>query len=114
MAWDVRRLVRLSRDLPVREVALSGIRELDEPHWYSEEGDMPTCRSLLGHMRLIDEARLEYPIILDEEGRVMDGMHRVCKAIREGRETLPAVRFETNPPPDYVGRDPQDLPYDDE
>jgi len=38
-------------------------------------------------MRLIDEVDIGYPIILDRNGRVIDGMHRVCRA----------ARFATNP-----------------
>jgi hypothetical protein len=113
LAWDVRRLVDLSRNFPVERVRLADIAELDEAHWYRHEGDSPTCRSLLEHMRLIDEADLRYPIILDRDGRVMDGMHRVCRAAREGKDSLLAVRFVTNPEPDFVGCDPDELPYHD-
>ena len=113
LAWDVRRLVSLVCDLPVRHVPIADIAELDETHWYEHEGDAPTCRSLLNHMQRIDEVDASCPIILDQNGRVMDGMHRVCRAIRDGEESVPAVRFETNPDPDYVGCNPADLPYVD-
>ena len=113
LAWDVRRLVELTCDFPVERVRLSDIAELDETHWYEHEGDLPTCRSLLEHMQLIDEVDLGYPIILDQDGRVMDGMHRVCRAVREGKESVLAVRFATSPDPDFIGCDPDQLPYDD-
>jgi len=113
LAWDIRRLVELSRDLPIQHVSLADIAELDETHWYSHEGDSPTCRSLLQHMQLIDEVDLGHPIILDQDGRVMDGMHRVCKAVRQSKSKLPAVQFVINPDPDFVGCDPKELPYDD-
>lgn len=113
LAWDVRRLVELTRDLPVGQIAIAAIAELDEAHWYAHEGDTPTCRSMLQHMELIDAADLSYPIILDKSGRVMDGMHRVCKAVRQGQSTIAAVRFVADPDPDFVGREPDELPYDD-
>lgn len=113
LAWDIRRLVELARDLPVEQVQLSDIAELDETHWYNLEGDSPTCRSLLKHMRLIDEVDLGYPIILDRQGRVMDGMHRVCRAVREGKVSVAAVRFAVDPSPDFIGCKPDELPYDD-
>lgn len=113
LAWDIRRLVELARDFPVEEIQLADIAELDEAHWYEHEGDSPTCRSFLQHMQLIDEVDLSYPIILDRDGRVMDGMHRVCRAVREGIDSIPAVRFAANPEPDFVGCDPNELPYDD-
>jgi len=112
LAWDIRRLVELSRDFPVEYINVGSIAEVDEAHWYSHEGDSPTCRSLLQHMQLIDQVDLIYPIILDQDGRVMDGMHRVCRAVREGMDKIPAVRFVTNPEPDFVGRDSDELPYD--
>lgn len=113
LAWDVRRLVRLSRDFLVEQVDLKDIAELDEPHWYAHEGDSPTCRSILQHMALIEDVDLSYPIILDRDGRVMDGMHRVCKAYRAGAAKIPAVRFVSNPEPDFVDCNPDELPYDD-
>jgi len=113
LAWDIRRLVKLANDLPVEQIELTDIAELDETHWYEHEGDSPTCRSLLEHMQLIDEVDLSFPIILDRDGRVMDGMHRVCRAVREGKVSVPAVRFDRVPEPDFVGCKPGDLPYDD-
>lgn len=113
LAWDIRRLVELSRDFPVEHINPADVAELDETHWYAHEGDSPTCRSLLQHMQLIDEVDLDHPIILDQDGRVMDGMHRVCRAVREGKNKIPAVRFVTTPEPDFVGCDPDKLPYDD-
>lgn len=110
LAWDVDRLVALSRDLPVTSVPLAAIAELDEAFWFDGE-TTPTCRRVVEHARLIEEADLTYPIILDARGRVMDGMHRVAKALLRGDETISAVRFTADPEPDYVGRAPDELPY---
>jgi hypothetical protein len=110
-AWDVDRLIALSSELPRQRVALSEIRELEEVYWFDDDSQRPTCRAVLMHMRLIEEADLSYPIILAAGGRVMDGMHRVAKAALEGRREIDAVRFEQDPAPDYVGRHPRDLPY---
>ena len=43
--------------------------------------------------QLIDEADLRYPIILDRAGRVMDGMHRICKPVREGKNRSEVVIY---------------------
>lgn len=112
LAWDVDRLVEQSECLPHEDVPLSEIRELDEPYWYGLGDDQPTCRDVADHARLMAEADLRYPIILCADGRVMDGMHRVAKAYAEGRASVPAVRFVVTPEPDYVGVDPNALPYD--
>lgn len=109
-AWDVERLIALSRDLPCRRVPLAEIREIDEVYWF-DDYQRPTCRAVLEHMAYIDEADLSFPIILAADGRVMDGMHRVAKAVRAGRSEIDAVQFTDDPAPDYVGRHPRDLPY---
>lgn len=110
--WDIHRLVELSRDLPVIKVSLGRIREIDENYWF--QGDtVPTCREIVLHARLIGETDDAHPIILCGEGRVMDGMHRVCRALMLGRDTIRAVRFEKTPDPDYVDVDPEKLPYDE-
>jgi hypothetical protein len=109
LAWDVDRLVLLARSFPVRAVPLAQIRELDEAVFGEDEP--PTWRSFVAHLQLVNAAELAYPIILAADGAVMDGMHRVAKALREGRLSIDAVQFLENPPPDYVGRRPDELPY---
>ena len=103
LAWDVDRLVTLSAGLPLIEVSLTQIRELDEPFWFSAEGDIPTCRKVVEHARLIREVDLSFPIILSADGGVMDGMHRVCRAFMDEQKTIRAVRFANDPEPDYIG-----------
>lgn len=112
LIWDVHRLVALSRALPVEQVPLSAIVELDEPFWYPG-GATATCRSVAEHAQFIQETDLAYPIILSSDGRVMDGMHRVCRALIEGKRTIAAVRFTQDPPPDHVDVDVDSLPYDE-
>jgi len=108
LAWDVDRLVKLSHNLPRTQIPLSSIRELDQV-WHDDEP--PTWRAIIEHITLIEGADLSFPIILSSNGAVMDGMHRVAKAFREGRKEIAAVRFEHDPEPDHVGLGPNDLPY---
>jgi hypothetical protein len=79
-AWNVRRLVELSRDLLRELVPLSAIRELDEPYWSNEGTQILTCREVVD---------------------------------LENRTEIEAVRFVRDPAPDYIGIDPDDLPYDE-
>ena len=111
MAWDVDRLIRLTKHSPRIHVALTSIRELDEPFW--SEDDNPTWRAFVEHARLIEVADLSFAIILSSDGRVMDGMHRVAKAALLGRATIEAVQFTDDAGPDYVGVHPNELPYDE-
>ena len=78
LAWDVDRLVELSRRLPRTFVPLTAIRELDEP--WAVDGEPITWRGIVEHLKLIDEADLSFPIILAANGDIMDGRHRAAKA----------------------------------
>jgi hypothetical protein len=110
-AWDVDRLIELSRDLPVIEVAIASIVEVDSTYWFDYGSQQPTVRSVAEHARLIAEVDVSWPIILAADGRVMDGMHRVARGIMDGRETVRAVRFAGPIEPDYRDCSPDDLPY---
>jgi len=111
LAWDVDRLVELSAGFAPIDVPLSEIRELDKTFWFDHEDLEPTCRRVALHAKLMNETDLSHPIVLSQDGRVMDGMHRVCRALIEGRETIRAVRFDVDPEPDYVDVPPDELPY---
>lgn len=111
-AWDVHRLVKLSKGLPVIQVELNKIKEIDENFWYQENGSKPTCKSIVEHMRLVNDTDLKYPIILSKEGKVMDGMHRVLKALLLNQERIKAVQFKEDIQPDYVDVQENELPYD--
>ncbi|HEX3840026.1 MAG TPA: hypothetical protein VHU85_04460 [Acidimicrobiales bacterium] len=109
-AWDVDRLVRESAGLPVEQVPLGSINEVDSTYWFT--GDVaPTVRAVVEHTRLIEEVDASYPIILSFDGRVMDGMHRVARALLEDRPTIAAVRFQSQLEPDFRNCRPEDLPY---
>ena len=111
LAWDVDRLVELSAGFAPIDVPLSEIGELDETFWFDHEDQKPTCRRVALHAKLMNETDLSHPIVLSQDGRVMDGMHRVCKALIEGHDTIRAVRFDEDPEPDHVGVTPDELPY---
>jgi hypothetical protein len=112
-AWNVRSLIELSRDFVHERVPLSAIHELDEPYWAGESAGQMTCRKVVNHARLMLDCDLTFPVILSNDGQVMDGMHRICKALLQGMEEIEAVRFVNDPEPDYIGVDPDDLPYED-
>lgn len=93
--WQVSRLFELARNLPVMDVPL---KHLNVYYLYSKL----TLREMVTHMQAVESADLAYPIILDEDGEIMDGRHRVMKALLTGADTIKAVRFEENPSPDKV------------
>lgn len=111
--WDVHRLVELSRFLPIKDVKVDPILDHEDSYWFQPDQPHATARDIALHAKLIEETDLSYPIILCAEGRIMDGMHRVCKAWIKGHRTISAVQFLETPAPDYINVDPDTLPYDE-
>ncbi len=105
-------MCRIAKSIAPVEVPLSQIKELEECYWYEHGAAQPTCSSVVEHAKLINQADLSYPVILDKGGRIMDGMHRVCKAMLDGHQSILASQFTEEIKPDYVGIEPEDLPYD--
>lgn len=97
--WYTERLWELAKDLPEYEVEVERFEELDRDCWFSESKP-PTIREVAGHCQRINEADLRIPVIINDNGRLMDGGHRLARALIEGRKTVKAVRFEEMPEPD--------------
>ena len=90
--WSVARLFELSKNLPVMDIPLL---HLNVYYTY----DRLTLREMVSHFKAVQEADLSFPIILDEDGEVMDGRHRIMKALSKNKATIKAVRFDKNPSP---------------
>jgi len=110
-AWDVHRLIALSKNLPVKNILLSEIEEVNETYWFQDLDQPPTCKAILEHIKLIENACLDFPIILCADGRLMDGMHRIMKALQQNYTYIKAIQFEKTPEPDFIGIPANELPY---
>jgi len=106
----VDRLIELSAALPVGEVALEDIPEIDSVYWF-HESEEPTVRKVVEHFRRVEDVDPSSPIMLGPDNRVMDGMHRVARALLEGRPAIKTVRLQELPGPDYRRCHPDELPY---
>jgi hypothetical protein len=104
-------LIELSRDLPVIEVPLDSVGEVDSNYWFGGGFGDPTVRKVVEHMQLVQDVDPTFPIILGVDSRVMDGMHRIARALLEGKPTIRAVRFDMHPEPDFRDCSPEELPY---
>lgn len=93
--WKVARLIELSKRFKVMTVPL------DHINIYNTYDEL-SLRDIAMHIMAINNADLKYPIILDEDGEIMDGRHRIIKALVMGKKTIKAVRFDENPEPDQV------------
>ena len=99
--WYTERLWKLAKDLPEYEADVEQFEELDRDCWFGE-GRNPTIREIAGHCQRINEADLRIPVIINDNGRLMDGGHRLARALLEGRKAVKAVKFAEMPEPDEI------------
>ncbi|MFB9315669.1 hypothetical protein [Nocardioides plantarum] len=86
--------------LPVTSVPIADIAEFDQNCWFG--ATPPTCREVAEHARRIEVADLSYPVILNVDGGLMDGGHRIARAWLDGLTEVDAVRFEVLPAPSWT------------
>jgi hypothetical protein len=97
--WRMGQLWELAKELPAKKVRVSELEGLDEVRWFRGPMNIrPTCRAMAEHARDIYNSDLNCPIILSPTGEVLDGWHRICKALVEGIEELKALQLRTLPP----------------
>jgi len=85
--WRVSELREVVKDQPVFQVPLAFL-PLKEHEFDNSHGLVSFAR----HMKHVMECDLSYPIIFDEYGSILDGRHRIVKALIEGHTTIAAVR----------------------
>ena len=100
--WYVSSLLKEAEFLPVETRNIEDIRavKLNLP-LLKDHG--VTHLELAYHMKVALEADMNFPIILAKDGRIMDGHHRVIKALALGIPQVKVVQFTEDPVPDkYV------------
>ena len=101
--WYIDRFWQLAEGLPTEDLVVEKVPVLDEVCWFSERwGKRPTCRAVIEHCQRILAADMSYPVILAPNGDVLDGVHRIAKAMTHGQATVKAVRLSKMPPPDEL------------
>ena len=72
-------------------------KELQRPVWgdWSPQDvlDKPTLKRYKEDLQRIKDADLSYPILMTHKGAILDGFHRVAKAVLEGKKTVRAYVF---------------------
>jgi len=91
--YSVSDLVELSKNYKPFDLPIAGI-DIGLSPW----GEL-TIKSMAYHIKRMNEADLQYPIILDDTGYICDGWHRLLKSIIEGKETIKAIRLPLMPEP---------------
>lgn len=88
--YDVPSLIFQSRNLQAFKIPMAAV---------SFEGIISdgNTRDFVKHMKAVLDADMSFPIIFDPAGRLLDGRHRIAKALFEQRDYILAVRFEEYP-----------------
>ena len=94
--WRISRLILLASKLESFDIPLKHL------NIYNLHPEVKSTLEFIEHVKLVNNADMDCPIILDEEGYVMDGRHRICRALLDGMETIKAVRFDKTPDYDIV------------
>lgn len=94
-----------SLDLPVEEIPIEDLEHnLDIKYWEKEGTDdwNLTLREFISdpkknpcHYKALQGVNMKYPIVIflfDGSWNILDGAHRYCKAILEGRKTIKVRR----------------------
>lgn len=92
--YGVAKLLDSTKDLPVFDCPLAALNLTDEI-WRGS-----TMLNLAWHVMKCMKADLSHPILLDWNGCIADGRHRVIKAVALGKRTIPARRMTWRPDPD--------------
>jgi len=80
--------VDVARPEAVLLTHVDSIDQVDTNYWFSDDFWPPTVRLIVEQVQLIQEVDPSYPIILGPGGRVMDGMHRVARAMLTADQLL--------------------------
>lgn len=91
--WNALTLIEHSKKFPVFDLPVAGI-DLSRRAWKIESID-----DFIYHMNRVNKTNLDYPVILNDEGVIVDGLHRVAKAVLQGKTIIKAIRL--NDMPDY-------------
>jgi hypothetical protein len=112
--YNVDKLIELSKKLPVISLPLElVVSNLEESRWSDEENDpeskLPNfgAREVLKfhekerkyeyHYQKTKKSDLSFPIIIDKDYVVIDGMHRLLKAFMEGYKNVKVIIFKRLP-----------------
>ena len=92
--WLVTDLIEKAKDLPILEIPLE--------HLYIDYNmQCSNIREFVARMKNVMDADLSCPILLDYNGALFDGRHRIAKALFQGEKTIKAKRFTQYISPNY-------------
>lgn len=86
--YEVARMLDAAKDLPVFDTPLASL-DLSGCLAWSDCSLVEAAH----HLQRVRDADLSFPILLDWNGTIADGRHRIVKAIIEGQRTIKTRRL---------------------
>lgn len=96
-SWDVVKLWNATKDNPQKDINIETFLNQDN-YW-----NIGSFKELAREMQSVLKADYSYPIILDEEYKLVDGAHRLVHAYLDGKTQIKGVIIRKNqfPKPNY-------------
>ena len=100
--WDVRTLWNSSTKFPIESCPIESITSIDVLMWKTRKNQKFCVEELAHHLRKFLKVDTSFPILLFSDGSLIDGAHRIARAMSNGEETVKVRRFtrENMPPCD--------------
>lgn len=93
--WYISRLIKITENFEVQTMSMSALNT------YGLTLSIVDLKSAAVSFKRVLDADLSFPIILDDDGYVMDGRHRIAKSLFQGEKDIKFVRFDLTPEPCY-------------
>ena len=99
--WKATTLIQhcKEKEYPIFDMPLAGIDLSYKPF------QLESLDDFIYQIKRVEKTDLKYPIIIDDNGVVADGYHRIAKALLEGRTSIKAIRMLEMPCDDGVYED---------
>ena len=96
--WLTIKLIAASEPLETIDLHINSI-DMGIDVW---SGSLKCMYDFMDHYQRIEDCDINHPVIMDNEGGVINGWHRIVKAWSLGKKTIKAKRFETMPIHDRI------------
>lgn len=96
--YQIEDVWKATESLPTKEVQIDKLAKIfDTPIWADDVGNDTTVHKVLqnpdratSHTKMIENASLAFPILIDPKYDVLDGLHRLAKAYQAKQRTIKA------------------------
>ena len=97
--WYATTLIKASKDLPVKSIPINNKMLDTKIQW-----TLDTFFDLKQHMIRMKNADLKFPVIIGPKGIIIDGYHRLMKAMSLNKTSIKYIKLDKLPPHDFTRR----------